>query len=485
MSKNYKALRAYQSRGVDIGRDNILSGIRRLLFASPTGSGKTFMFCAIAAEAFSKGGRVLIMTDRKELLNQSSETLACFNLFPTKIKQNSHPNLDYGLSVGMSQTLKRRLKDKQEYRDYVKSLTIVIIDEAHIREPDFIFEYLDESTFVLGFTATPTRMGKDKPLKDFYYKLVEVEKISNLIRSGYLLPAKHYDIRGVDTASLRVSNGEYSSKSLSKAFGKKTVYTGVYQNYMKICPGTKFLCFCVSIENAQELKEDLCEKGLAVEVVDSKNTNNYQRELTLNRLKTGEITGVINVGILTTGFDEPTIETIILYRATKSVALYIQMIGRGSRLSPTTGKTHFNILDFGGNVERFGFYHDDRLWTLNPEEKEKQEGLMPVRTCPECGYMMHPSVRVCPECGEEFPITESEMVEAYLQEVPYQELVIKPVDTVAQIGFIEAIRVKKNFKQGWILNRFTTREQFEKYAKLRKYDLGWVDHQCSIYNIKE
>ncbi len=476
-------LRDYQQKAVELSKAMFNQGHRRLILCSPTGSGKTFIFSYLTYLSIEKGNKVLIITDREELLDQSSSTLSNFNIFPVKIKPGVKVNLNYNVFVGMAQTLKRRI-EKPEYRNWIKGINLIIIDEAHKREADFVFPYLSRDQFLLGPTATPVRMGKETPLIEFYDGLLEVEKISNLIKAGYLLPAKHYEVKGVDTSTLRVSGGEYSQKTVSEAFGKNVACESVYNNYMRICPGKKFLCFCVSIDNAKEVAKHLTEKGLKISVVDSKNTTNSERKKALRDLKEGNITGIVNVGVLTTGFDEPSLEVVILYRATKSLSLYLQMIGRGSRLSPETGKKFFYILDFGGNVQRFGLYHENRLWQLeSPKKNKDEEGLIPLKCCPVCDYMMHTSVRLCPDCGFEFVRSEDEKLEVYLEEVPYEEIILKPVETTPEIDLMEKIRVKLDYKNGWILNRFRRREQFVKYAEVRGYSMGWVNKQCEIYNI--
>jgi superfamily II DNA or RNA helicase len=180
-----------------------------------------------------------------------------------------------------------------------------------------------------------------------------------------------------------------------------------------------------------------------------------------------------NVGILTTGFDEPTIQTIILYRATKSLPLFLQMVGRGSRIIKGMKET-FNLLDFGNNVNEHGFWEDERAWSLK-KKKKKKEGAAPVKECKECGALCYASVTVCGACGYVFPVSEKQKAEseiAFLQLLTKQERMRKANNA----GLEEKSRMAKAglISPYWVLHKLTDRTEALEFINLMGYKKGWV-----------
>ena len=200
----------------------------------------------------------------------------------------------------------------------------------------------------------------------------------------------------------------------------------------------------------------------------------------LKRYYNNEFKVLCNVGILTTGFDCPDIETIILYRATKSLPLFLQMVGRGSRV--TEFKKSFTILDFGNNCIEHGFWHDDRQWSLDKKDKKKRgkKDVAPVKFCPECGAILPVNARECEFCGYVYPSKEKEREYKILQIIDdkrKESIFLSDEETTIEdlITFAEL----KKYNQRWVWYQLKTLKQFIEYGKLKGYKNGWAFRQFS------
>lgn len=392
------SLRPYQNEAIQKARRAILNGSSRFIMCSPTGSGKTFMFSYLVKSARERGRNVLILTHRTELLTQTDGSLARLGVQPRLIEPNGQGISTFsGVHIAMVETLSRRL-EKPEYQEFVKHQDIIIIDECHIGNFDKLFEHFYPQAIVIGFTASPFRYGNQKPLGQFYTDIIDVITIPELVRTGYLSRPKSYGVK-IDLKGVEKKGNDYDAEQLAKRYSDNKVWKGVIENYNRICPKSKAIAFCPNIKSSIELCGEMKSAGLNAKYLHGDADPKERKEI-LSWYKTTPDAILCSVGVLTTGFDEPTIETVILYRATKSLPLFLQMVGRGSRITDT--KKDFTILDFGNNIREHGFWEDDREWSLKKKEKKKQ-GAYPVRECPSCGALIHTSKSICEYCGYEFP----------------------------------------------------------------------------------
>jgi type I site-specific restriction endonuclease len=262
---------------------------------------------------------------------------------------------NYTCFVAMVETLNNRIKeDKVEIHD----IGLVIVDEAHYNSFRKLFKYF-EKCFILGVTATPLSSNINLPMREIYDDLIVGERISTLIESGFLAEAITYSFN-VNLTSLKVGiNGDYTVKSSEDLYSKNFMQSKLVKAYEQESKGKKTLIFNNGIQTSRMVYEMFKHAGYDVGYIDNTNTKE-ERKSVLNWFKNTPDAILSSVGILTTGFDEPTIETIIINRATKSLALYFQMIGRGSRVSGP--KKTFNILDLGNNLSRFGLWTSDVDW---------------------------------------------------------------------------------------------------------------------------
>jgi superfamily II DNA or RNA helicase len=313
-------------------------------------------------------------------------------------------NSSQRIFVAMIETLYRR-SQQREYSDLLQTVDLFIFDECHKRTFDKLFPLLPSSALVLGATATPYREGKGTPLTDIYTHMVQAATIPSLIHDGYLAKPSYYSVP-IDLSGVKTKGGDYDLESLGEEYSRMQLFKGAVQNYQRWTPGTKAIAFAPNLKSAEELRLEFDTAGhptISLNALASRE----ERRNALKWYKETPAAVLINVGLFTTGFDEPSIETVILYRATKSLPLFLQMVGRGSRTCE--GKESFTVLDFGNNLYRFGMWDDDRDWTKPP--KKKKDGLAVYKNCIHCDAFLYASARVCSECGKLIPKTEREVQE--------------------------------------------------------------------------
>jgi superfamily II DNA or RNA helicase len=365
---------------------------KNVLLQLPTGAGKTFTFCEIAKRFFAiEVKKILILVHRTELLEQAKKSLGerCFSISDgIKVIPN---NYDY--YVGMVETIHRRINKLPKFG-------LVIIDECHIGNFKKMPFFTDENVKVLGVTATP--IGTE-PLCNVYQKLLMPTTISNLIESGYLLNAKAYGVASdvVGVQKFKTKGGDFDTNQLDQFYSSEQMVFNVLKAYREYSLDKKALIFNVNINHNNCVYNAFRNDGYNVYYLDGLTPPNERKDI-LQKFKLEDDAILCNVGVLTTGFDEPSVKTIFLNRATKSLALYLQMIGRGSRLYE--GKEHFTIIDLGKNTDRFGFYDDYYDWEKYFKQGTKSDGngVMPSKECPKCSFIQHTRKLICENCGHSF-----------------------------------------------------------------------------------
>lgn len=386
-------LRPYQQKIIDSLRKSILNGHKRIALCAPTGSGKTVMFCEMVSAHLKKGGKALIITDRVELLKQAGKDFEHIQ----EIKAGHEPDLTKNLHVAMIETLHRRL---DRYDNYMKSRTMIIIDEAHKTAFNKIFPHISDTCCVIGATATPLRTGKQPAMDEFYTDIVQIIDTPELIEQGFLARAKTYGV-DIDLKGVKQKGEDYDTTQMAQKYSENKVYDGVIQNYKRICPNTKAILFASNVQSSKEITLMLNFAGIPAKHLDGSMVDSERKEV-LAWFKNIDNGVLCNIGVLTTGFDEPSIEVVILYRATRSLALFLQMVGRGSRVIPGL-KDEFTILDMGNNIKTHDFWEKPREWSLEKKKKKDKVGAAPVKICPSCHAMLAVTSKVCTFCNYEYP----------------------------------------------------------------------------------
>ena len=359
--KTGKKLYDYQHDAIEkiFEKFNSFPENHNLLYQLPTGGGKTVIFAEIAKRYIAENKKkVLILTHRIELCNQTSSLLSEIGvknmIINSKVKSLPNDN-DFMCFVAMVETLKNRLQD--QVMD-MQNVGLVIIDEAHYNSFRKLFDYFGKS-IVLGVTATPLSSNIKLPMKHLYHELIVGHSIAGLIKKGFLAEAETYSY-DVSLSTLKVGiNGDYTVKSSELLYSNFTMLDKLLYAYEHKSKGKKTLIFNNGINTSKHVYLLFEKAGYNVRHLDNTHKEEERKEI-LDWFKNTPDAILTSVGILTTGFDEPTIETIILNRATKSLTLYHQMIGRGSRV--IKNKKKFTVIDLGNNALRFGMWDAPINW---------------------------------------------------------------------------------------------------------------------------
>lgn len=359
--KQQKVLYDYQKRDIDkiFSRLEEFPEKYNLLYQLPTGGGKTVIFSEIVRRYIeTTKKKVVVLTHRIELCGQTSKMLREFQV-KNKIINSSVKDLEdqneFNCFVAMVETLNNRLNDDQlELQD----VGMVIIDEAHYNSFRKLFKFFS-NCFILGVTATPLSSNIKLPMKDNYNELIVGDTIDSLIGKGFLAKPVTYTY-DVGLGSLKIGmNGDYTVKSSEELYTNAMMQDKLLVAYEERSKGKKTLVFNNGINTSIYVYETFKRAGYPVRHLDNTSSKQERAEI-LEWFKTTKDAILTSVSILTTGFDEPSVESIILNRATKSLTLYFQMIGRGSRILPE--KPEFKIIDLGNNTARFGLWNANVDW---------------------------------------------------------------------------------------------------------------------------
>ena len=296
----------------------------RLLYQLPTGGGKTIIFSEIVRKYIKlKKKKVVVLTHRIELCNQTSKVLNDFNVNNKVI--NSKASLDdqhnYSCFVAMVETLNNRLHDDKLD---ISDVGLLIIDEAHYNSFTKLFKFFSKS-FLLGVTATPLSSNINLPMSDNYEELIVGESISELIKNKFLAKANLYSYNVGLTSLVVGANGDYTVKSSEELYTNNDMLSKLLLAYEERCQNRKTLIFNNGISTSLIVYDTFKRAGYDIKHLDNTATKKQRHEI-LKWFKNTENAILTSVSILTTGFDEPSVKCIIINRATKSLTLYYKMI---------------------------------------------------------------------------------------------------------------------------------------------------------------
>lgn len=389
------------------------SGFYRILVYGPTGSGKTAIFCVEIADLLRQGKQVMLLTHREFLIEQTIKTLMKAGVprdLIGVIKAGYRENRDLPLQLAGIHSLVRR-----EHPDHID---VVIIDECHTccwyTEYSRVCESFPDAVKI-GYSASPWRL---KPSKEYFGQwfdhIVKGPSIKELTKAGFLSRMRYFtrgglaDFSEIDTDS----TGDFKTGPMEQKMIETGVCERVRDEILNRCGGRTGVIFNAGVKQSQIQTELLNQAEILTKHIDADTPIN-ERRLMFEELADGRIQCISSVGCLTEGFDVPTIGYVVLARATKSKALYFQVAGRGLRTAD--GKEDCLLLDFGGNIARFGRLTKYQHIQLEPAPPP-DEGDM-TKTCPPedggCGAEVWRFERVCPECGYEFPEGEKPDPESF------------------------------------------------------------------------
>lgn len=402
-------LRYYQNNGIEECAD-VLAEHKRIVYQLPTGGGKTVIFTEITNRFIMKSNLpVLIVVHREELLKQTRQKLFdIYEINAFEIVAGVKYIPPAKVYICMVESLHRRIK-------LLPKIGLLLLDECHIAVHNKIIDAL-EVPYIMGFSASPISSNKKEPLNKRFREIVLGPQISELIENKFLAQNITYAPRtGVDRNNLKTRGDDFDEVEMAKEFSQPKFVINTVEAYKKWGLGTKTLVFNVNIEHSMCVYHEFLEQGYNVKYLDSK-CDPEKRAPIIKWFKETPDAILCNVGILTTGFDEPTVETIIVNKATNSLPLWLQMTGRGGRIIDealsyilnVAQKYSFTIIDMGMNAVTHGDWCDDRDWRelfINPPKKSKG-GVSPTKCCPVCEAILHASVLQCKYCNFIYPPKE-------------------------------------------------------------------------------
>jgi len=382
------------------------------VIVAPTGSGKSLIIAHLIKDAMSyTGTRVLMLTHVKELIQQNADEL--LGLCP-ELKE------DIGF---YSASLKKKVLRKpitfagiqsihKRAYDMVPAPDLVIVDEAHLipktdgtRYNKFLADLrtCNPGVKVVGLTATPYRLdsgwlheGDNAIFDGIAYDI----PVADLMEQGFLAPViSKSGVKTIDLSNVGKRGGEYIESELAKAASDPELVTETVAEIVRYGAERKaWLIFASGINHANMLADEVDLYNVPCDVITGED-GMADRSAKIEAFRSGKIRALINVNVLTTGFNVRRVDLIALVRATASPGLYVQAVGRGTRTAE--GKVDCLLLDYGANVERHGL-----LDQVNPKAKSTGEGEAPVKKCPECETHNPISALLCIQCGYQFPPRE-------------------------------------------------------------------------------
>jgi DNA repair protein RadD len=400
----------------------------RVFMSLPCGGGKTAIFSAMAAAAREKGRRVWICLPRHELMEQASDALTALDVPHGRIAAGRAESRAFALHLVSSNTLIRR------WEKIINPPDFIILDEAHLyydRQVE-ICEHFPRAK-ILGVSASPERLD-GRGLSDIYGALVEGPDIRELVETGYLCGLRYYAPPLDGLGQIHRRGFEFDEGELAELFARRKVYGQAVEHYERHARGKSALVFARSVDEAGKIAAEFRDRGWRFEPV-SAETPKKERAAIIGGLKSGELHGVVNVEVGCYGLDVPRIECVILLRPTMSKALQTQMVGRGLRTSPQTGKRECVILDHVNLIDEHGHPFAPYVWQFNGREKRarKLDPTIRLRLCPETAiYCERPSCVGCENNTTKRKTRAEAVVDCQLRELaPPVEMKVRPVEEQA------------------------------------------------------
>lgn len=377
----------------------------------PTGAGKSWVMAYIVEHFVEKHfpKKVLVLSHVSEILEQNKATIAEHMGFSTAFYSASlnEKNTNAMIIIGGVQSVVNIDDD-----DFWDSVGLIIIDECHRvdnRKRGSYRKVLDRCDApCIGLTATPYRLGQgyltkgeDRIFTEISCNYGTLEKYNELVERGYLtkIIAKSTTTE-LDVTGVRTTAGDFNLKDLSQAVDHNSVTESAVKETIKY--GKKYkhwLVFAIDIEHAEHIKKKFIEEGIPAGVVHSKMDGDRTEEI--DKFKRGEYRVLVNVEVLTTGFDFPAIDLVVMLRPTQSPIIHVQTVGRGARISD--GKDHCLFLDFAGNTERLGPINNVYVKSKN-ERSKKGVGAIRTKICPNCQVYIPIQSKICEVCNHKFVI---------------------------------------------------------------------------------
>lgn len=401
-------LRPYQTAAIEALYAYFEKSNGNPLIVLPTGAGKSLTLAAFINGAINAypSTNIIVLTHVKELIEQDAKAIIRY-----------WPEAPVGIwSAGVGQKTKAQvtvagIQSIHKWPAKFGRTDLVIIDEAHLvsKKSDTMYgrfmaglRHYNPALKVIGLTATHYRMdsgllteGDERIFTDVAYEA----HVGDLIRDGYLCPlVSKNGVTKADLTAVHTRGGEFVANELQAAMDQDHLIEGALDEVAKYASDRRhILGFCAGVAHAEHCAAAARARGWTADYVTGDMTPT-ERDAKIRMFTSGQIRFLFNAMLLTTGFDYPAIDCIVMLRPTKSTGLYVQIMGRGLRLH--SDKQNTLVLDFAGNIERHGPIDQIRIKKKGPKS---ELSVAPVKECPDCHELLHTSVALCPSCGHEFP----------------------------------------------------------------------------------
>ncbi len=406
-------LRPYQIDLHAEAKAAIAQGHRSVCIQSPTGSGKTCLVAHMLKNCVSRGYSAFFLVHRRELVLQSISTLThAADLSVGIVAAGFSPTYSEKVQVCMVGSLPKRMK-------FLRKPDLIVVDEAHhllAKSWRSAIEPFPDAVKIL-LTATPERLD-GAGLGEVCTHLIQGPSVSDLISQGWLSPYKLYSPGNPNLSGVHTRAGEYDKKEVAAVMNASSVMGDALTYYKKFAMGTRAVVFAWSVESSKQVAQEFNAAGIPAAHLDGI-TDDTVRETVVRSFRDGSIKVLCNVDIVSEGFDLPSAEACFDLAPTKSVARYLQRVGRVMRPSP--GKIA-QIFDHAGNAFRkdangewqrnHGYPDEDRIWSLEGRSKRKSNNECPVRQCPKCYATVPAASMTCRYCGFQWQVQGREIDQA-------------------------------------------------------------------------
>jgi DNA repair protein RadD len=394
--------RPYQAQIIEDSRAAVAAGQRRLCIVSPTGSGKTIVAALIIGGAAEKGRKALFLAHRRELIRQTSAKLHDVGVDHGILLPGYPVRLGEPVQVASVATLHARAIRGGSLE--LPAADVVYVDECHhvaAKTYQQIIEAYPKAV-IIGLTATPARRD-GRGLGSTFDRLILGPAVQELIDAEYLVGTKVFAPTKPDLDDVHVRAGDYVEAELADRVDKPELVGDIVSHWHRLGERRRTVVFASSVGHSVHLRDEFRRSGVVAEHVDG-TTPTDERDEILAGLARGAVDVICNFGVLTEGWDSPSVGCIILARPTKHHGLFRQMVGRGLR--PSDGKTDCILIDHAGATYEHGLIEDPVEWFLSanrraelPAQKARASNRAPALVeCPQCGAIRLEG-RPCSSCG--------------------------------------------------------------------------------------
>lgn len=440
-------LRDYQKKAIDEIRGHFAAGRKRGILHLDTGAGKTVIFSHMLKESLHRKKRSIMAVRGRMLVEQASQRLL-------------REETDHGVYMAAhwryrpNRYVQIASIDTLRARALFPPADFIVVDECDQSNSKSFLNFLNAypNAYILGVTATPYDKGGLSHLADFVVKPITFQ---GLVDQGYLVAPKYFAPENYDFSKIKISKGDYSTPELNDFMNRSVLIGDLVENWRALGQNRSALCFAVTVEHSKQIAAQFVSAGIPAAHCDA-DTPEHIRTQCIERLRSGEIKILSNVGLFCRGVDLPFLDCIILARPTKSLNLYCQQMGRGTR--PFPNKKDFLVLDHAGNIMRHGFIETDRDAVIQPEKNKKSNDLPRIFTCEHCYAVI--AQFPCTQCGKE-PSPEAvrkrliEIEPGVLKEIAKQKAFqnIRPIQVQMEIARLKDIQISRNYKPGWVYHQ--------------------------------